>query len=281
MEVLDFNSFLMAATFTQKQQHTLNEDENKESSLISHIDIVVQMIVYGYINNAQKSLQSIDFNYKIPEIVVYVVLAFYHEREGFSTTAHCMESSKDYKSLTYTGDYFDTCCNKNASYGTIVVDSQSNCICKWYIRIDDSFNKIAFLSDDIQIGIAERNFTKTDIGVSAPNNFIYCGKSWSDSSGMPSLDNAPKEDVGIIIEWIDGNQTKIAYGKAYGKGDEICVVLDLKKRQISFEKNGENLGIAYKDIPCSDNIRYRLCLHAQERPFKCTITRFMRIGCTE
>jgi len=39
-----------------------------------------------------------------------------------------------------------------------------------------------------------------------------------------------------------------AYGDAYGEGDTIRVDVDLTKRTISFSKNGNSIGVAFRNV---------------------------------
>ena len=48
------------------------------------------------------------------------------------------------------------------------------------------------------------------------------------------------------------------YGKCCKMNDRTSMTLDLKERTISLAVNGEDQGIAFRDIPKSKNIKYRL-----------------------
>ena len=40
----------------------------------------------------------------------------------------------------------------------------------------------------------------------------------------------------------------------------VCIILDLDLKQISFQIDGKSQGVAFKDVKCDDNIYYRLAV---------------------
>lgn len=54
-----------------------------------------------------------------------------------------------------------------------------------------------------------------------------------------------------IMKWGDG---RFPYGEAWEIGDIIGCYLDLVKHEISFSRNGKDLGVAFKSIPVGEVI---------------------------
>merc|ERR1712154_653658 len=104
----------------------------------------------------------------------------------------------------------------NTSYVNVEVDSMIQGVYKWYIRIDKCMFSHIFIA-------VSGNKIDTEAGLFSKNDYVY----WS-----------------CIGEKGDGNADWKPYGDSYGDDDEIGVVLDLKKREISFEKNGKSQGVA-------------------------------------
>ena len=46
------------------------------------------------------------------------------------------------------------------------------------------------------------------------------------------------------------------YGKQWCAGDIIGCLLDMEKHEISFYRNDENLGVAFRDIKVGPNMAY-------------------------
>lgn len=60
-------------------------------------------------------------------------------------------------------------------------------------------------------------------------------------------------DGARIKKW---NQQQRAYGKAWCAGDIIGTLIDLDKKEITFYRNDENLGVAFRNIKVGQNLAY-------------------------
>ena len=65
-----------------------------------------------------------------------------------------------------------------------------------------------------------------------------------------------------------------AYGKNYGDGDVIQMILKMKKKEIDFFKNGRYQGVAFKNIATGKKINYRLAI-SMDNDLSITMTDFI------
>ena len=216
-----------------------------EMEQLKKIDKRTQFTVFGFVRDAQILLPSIDNPYYIiPDLVTYVVLNFYYQREFWYIVAQGFELSNHERTVTNTNARGWN----NMSYVNVEVNSMEKCVAKWYIRIDKA------VSRHVMLGIIGRRIT-TDAGLFQPFDYGY----WSSNGQTKSLGGAWRR-----------------YGARYEDNDEICCVLDLKKKEISWDKNGIKQGIASSNITCGVDIIYRLGISMYFKGSKCTIIRFER-----
>ena len=217
---------------------------------LKKIDQDTQFTVFGFIRDVQ---QLFHFNrnpdYAIPKLVMYIVLNFYYQGVFWDKIAQGFTLSDDKQSITKTASYSWN----NTSYTNIEIDSTERCIAKWYIKT----NNCGGGDYQVMIGIiGGRQVTDSGIIPSAGGEYNY--SYWSSNGCCMS-------DAGT--RWRK-------YGNPFNANDEICCVLDLKTRQVSFELNGRKQGIACKEIKCEDGFKYRLGVSTFYKDSTCTITRF-------
>ena len=54
------------------------------------------------------------------------------------------------------------------------------------------------------------------------------------------------------VERLKCNDNKNPYGEIWTIGDVIGCYIDFNKREISFSRNGKDLGVAFKEIPIGE-----------------------------
>ena len=213
------------------------------------IDKDVQFTVFGFIRNAQKLFPSSDNPYyTIPELVVYISLKFYYEGAIWDLFDTDYSLSNHKRTLTRI-KCEDQVGWDSTSYVNIEVDSMEKCIAKWYIRIDKSVGNFAM------IGFVGGRLT-TNKGLFGRDDYVYFGYQGA-KQHLPTCKDG----------WV-------LYGASFGDNDEICSVLDLKKKEISWHKNGISQGIAFKNIECRHGMKYRLGISFHEKGSSATIDRF-------
>ena len=57
-----------------------------------------------------------------------------------------------------------------------------------------------------------------------------------------------------MLKW---NERRETYGEVWSAGDVIAAYIDLDKKEISFSRNGNSLGVAFRNIPVGE-VRYIL-----------------------
>ena len=209
---------------------------------LQYIDAEDRDVVFGFIHDAQ-NLFPCDTNpyYIIPELIIYIVLNFCYDALLWDKIAAECRILDDKRTLTYltASENWD-----NTSYVNVEIDSMENCIAKWYIHIDK-------LPERHMMIAVVGNKTATDKGFYDKTDYFY----WSTGA---------KKDG---WEWTD-------YAESYGENNEICCILDLKKKEITFEKDGKPQGVAYKDIEYGENFKYRCGVSMCENQTKCSIIKF-------
>jgi len=135
--------------------------------------------------------------------------------------------------------------NGNTAIGTLTF--QKNVKIKWEILINQG--------DGISIGIIA---LVGDIN-SAKNRKILNSFFGNNVSGYAYIG----KDGGIMRS---GRYKK--YGEKFKKGDIIGVRLNCKKNTLSFTINGNDQGIAYKNLPTA---QYRLAVSLPSKWHKCTL----------
>ena len=129
-------------------------------------------------------------------------------------------------------------------YGNIVIDSLSDIICRWNVRIQ---------------GL--EGIGSVEIGVSgdAPS------EKYLDTEQLPSntfLFRTNNREYSL--EHVYGSEDCIVSredGKLHWESDDIVgIQLNLKKRNIEVSVNDMHIGIIFKNIPIGDDIKYRLAI---------------------
>ena len=123
------------------------------------------------------------------------------------------------------------------SYCTIIGNTPlpHNKVTSWNIRILKSNDYSGY---DIHIGIASFSINQND-----DNNYYKCGW-YFDCYGSGLWSGPPHNYRGK-----EYGPRKEDYGQYVHTGDNVSVVMDTAKSELSFVVNGVNLGVAYDGIP--------------------------------
>ena len=207
-----------------------------------------QLTVSGYMRHSQTLLPSNENPYyTIPDLVTYILLAFYCQREYWDDIAKECVLSEDKRTITRThGQGWE-----NTSFVNIEVDSMEQCVARWYIRIDKAIKR------HIMIGIVGDR-TNTDQGLVGKYDYGYWGNNGHAKYGGAG--------------WF-------SYGALFGQNefyDVICCILDLKNKEISWCKNGKNQGIACRNIEYRKGLKYRLGISMYFGGSSCSIIKFQK-----
>ena len=236
--------FVVFVATSSMMSHSLSVEKLKQINPRFHL------IVFGFIREAQHKLFGSEEHsfYIIPELVAYITLDFYFERVFWEPINRIFTLSEDKKTLT-RGHYVQGW--NNTSFVNVEVDSMQQCIAKWTLRIDKSRPR-----NHIMIGIIGGR-SSTDKGMFEENDYAYWGATGQSKKGK-------------------GNWKR--YGALFSDNDVIECILDLKRRQVSFDKNGEKQGVACRAIICREGIKYRLGVSMYFGGFSCSIIDFQQTG---
>ena len=205
------------------------------------VDSRTKHLVFGFIRIAQSKLlneNKIKIFLNIPPLISYICLLYYFIGDYFDVLGDSIELSKDKTVITKT----ESSGWSNSNYGKICIDSQSNAIFKWYLKLNKMMDSLC----DAQIFIAsDCKITK-------------CPVTWN---------NYSTNYYGFYI----GNGERYGYDKPYKgpyfgnkifkQGDIVCFELNLKNDYIKVYRNDDDdLGILYKGINKGQDIKYRICV---------------------
>eukprot|EP01083_Nonionella_stella_P175022 608217_1 len=208
----------------------------------------VEMLIVGYIRNCQTLLRTDSI---IPEPLLFMIVEFYFIDEYFAIIPKEMITlSEDKHTIIRTGGTSSWNCT---SYLNIEIDSMVQHTYKWYIQINHCVHSHIF------IGISG-NKTDPNKALFEDYDYVY----WSANGQM-----------------LNAAQMWAEYGESYKDGDEIGVILNLKNKELSFEKNGKSQGISSSNVRCGTDIKYRLAIALYAAGSSCTLRKFQRIVVNE
>ena len=200
---------------------------------LKQIDEQTHCLVNGYC----KSISSADEN--IPELLILICLAFYHQFECFDADVHgsmiCINEDKD--TMTHTADENGIGGHSQSVYGINIIDSMTEAIYGWKFKINYQYS-----SNNICIGIDEYQNKWINLcfsGESATNNYSLCGDGWSIWSGT-------------ACQWHQGS---------YKTGDEVAMIFDLYDKTLSYKINNSKRFVVFENITTSQDIKYKMCVH--------------------
>ena len=211
---------------------------------IKHVDIKSHILMNGYLRIL--CIDQDDNDHIIPDLVLHICLLFYYPREHFSFSIDaCKQISPNFK---FSDDkktvvLIDKC--YGTVYGNIKIDSLSEDICKWNIKVyKNDLHQGSDYTKYLSLGISgdEPHDQYIDSwNKMPPNSFLCVGNGKIYGSSECVMDELCINNKPI---WTDG--------------DIVGIKLNLKQRNIEYYINNENIGIIYKNIPIGKDIKYRL-----------------------
>ena len=200
------------------------------------IDAYSKLIINGYIRNIHTLfiLDNVVLFDNIPRLIISLCSSYYYDGEYFEKRKSAKHiNMTDNKRTVYTNYSFAW-----SVYGALKIPSTINFIFKWTILV----NKCS--KNCFRFGICSENAENTKFF--NDNNcisYVYDGGDGKIYSNKQLLANWKK------------------YGKRLnGMGDKIQIILNLKRKEISFIINNTNYGVAFKNIIYNEQIYYRLAI---------------------
>ena len=215
------------------------------------------LLVFGYSRS-----YFIAHNNKIfPELPICSILLFYAEYEYWNVVGHAIKKytiCNRFDTVSHSGNSADIW--DSSSYGNIKIPSQNKYICEWHLILDNDWK-------DLYIGLTTHNsidgyiYDKLQTG----HKYSYCP-----ANGTLRQSHWYQHGNQVTTNWAP-------YHRKINVSDiiNLCIKLDLNKRQISFYVNGVYLGIAYENIVCGDDIVYNVAAYLPHNSQTAvTITKF-------
>ena len=191
-----------------------------------------QFLVFGFIRNQQNNL-SLSI---IPPIISYLCLGFYYHGNYFSKyPTENIKASDDGMTITCYNESYDQGIDKyyyNMAYTKIWIESMSDKIAKWKIRINKCVERILF-----RIVSVEEN-----IGITtSPYGFTNRGAAYSYGKGK----FIPRDKL------------------RFEQGDIVTIILNTKDASIATERNGDhdNIKMIFTGIETGDDLKYKLAFN--------------------
>ena len=207
-------------------------------------EINLRKAVFAYIRQHSTNIKFIN-NMTIPQPIINMIFEYYFIKED--------------RFSGYDPMYFDVTDDGKVAnllkglewrtvYGTEWIKSTNEMVVIWTIKL------IKLPIQNINLGVTtttNKDYGGTDeIGNFCRNKNSPCYALWGCSCGTMS------NNV------YDGSYSRENSSGWWGvrEGNLIKIVLDLKKREISFWVNNENLGVAFKDITVNKDTNYILAV---------------------
>ena len=191
---------------------------------VKHVEISIKDTINGYLRRIQQLLGADTiYHDSIPSLVSYWCLLFYYIKE-------CFDAAKSDPNSSYSKDNTLAIKSSRGSQGCIFLTQVVNQgVHKW------KFKLVSIQNYAVTIGVWKGD--KTD------NTHRISADGFSQGRCYAYIVNH------CICTPGDGEVRRYEYGKKNCKsGDEVEMVLDLNKRELSYSVNDKALGIAFKNI---------------------------------
>ena len=213
---------------------------SKWKEILSSIDTDTDFLVHGYSREAEKSLETDKESVVIPPLIIYTILMYYWMGEYFDDIDEDKVCRSDDR-LKVTSIQHGW---KNSSFGKTIIDSTGKNIYKWKLKVGDNQEKNSRSEQPhIMLGITTGTDTSEFFIWDNDRSVIFYGYNGYGGSKY--------------YRFLGGFQTG-TYGVAFAGGDVIEIVLDLYNKQLSFNVNDKNQGVAFESIKYGDDKKYRL-----------------------
>ena len=205
---------------------------------LKKVDRKTKYLVTGFIRNVEKQL---DQDMIIPALVLTTCILFYHLKEFFVVCGDEMiiDEKMTTVSILIPQKTIYSKFKRNTVYGNIGITNKYNCIYSWTLKI--------LQSDiyDILIGIdaSNRKYVAVGFAFGKKDEYHY------------ALSHKGRKYV------YNGEFSK-RYGK-FGRcqvGDIIKMILNSKKKSLSYEVNDTGQGIAFDGIKFDDDTEYNFAV---------------------
>ena len=196
---------------------------------IKQIDHSTKYLANGFVRDIQKKIENI-----IPDGIIVVILSFYYFPEYFK------DFNCDYHAIIDTEDDIENqrikCIegmHQASIYGNIQISlvTNRNMSYSWTFKV----NRCIY-------------------------NHIYFGISSTNNINERFYENTNSSNYCICLDGykITKDHAERYTNESFHSGDIISMIIDCQSRQLSFKKNGKNLGIAYDNI--DHHVTYKMAI---------------------
>ena len=199
---------------------------------LNQVNIRTKYAVYGWIRNQERLWKSKTTPALVSALCILYVYEFHNEL--FDIIGNDVKVSSNNKIITKVKNNRDW---NNNCYGAIPVISTNNDKLQnyiWQLKIE----RLKQFSGCI-IGISSSLAPNSDIDTTGGYHYAY-------------------ESTGRILPQENSYLSWKKYGDGFEQDDIVTVHLDLRSKQIAFYVNGDDQGIAYKNIKTGKFQMYRL-----------------------
>lgn len=209
-------------------------------------------LMFGYFRTVSKEMIKSYYD-NIPDLIVYICLSyFYHTHFGYLGLLTVL--SKDKRTITKTSSSW-----VGINYGSETIHSLDKCVCRWRLKINKRN------TEHIYIGIGTAGYENLQ-------------NIWRNYGRHPNTEYYLYSGNGDKINHEINTILSRKYGEEYKKGDIIEVELNLSDRRVTFYKNDESQGIAFRYIKTAKDLYYKLMVTMYGKNTKVTLENFERFG---
>ena len=204
----------------------------------SKADQSTEYLVFGFIRDYEKNSNAI-----IPPLISWTCLLFYWINEYFEIVGDNLNASEDKLTISCNQPVSRWC---NASFGHRKIKSGLTGVYRWTFK---------WFGRHIAFCVTDADGTVTDKACAWGENTNYYGIFIA--TGFKLRRGEGGANYEAYFEGIDNKAGNI-------QDHTLTVVLDLNSKQVSFEIDGENKGIAFDGIKCGEDIYYRMAVTIEE-----------------
>ena len=220
---------------------------------LGNIDKDTKFTIYGYIRENQPFFASAEYNIfnNIPDLVPSLCILYFDCGDIFEIIGNGLVYVDNDRSTVLMQKKILAASH---CFGSVIVSSKSNCICKWDLKM---INIPQTVATSIVVGIAS---TRKDGRLSGFNlgdqYYIYSNYRWCrDHIGSRNRDSD------------DGGMTK------YFSGDIVTITLDMVKKTVTFYNHTSKLDLSI-DMTDTDKFDYRLAVAIRQPNTSICIDKF-------
>ena len=223
------------------------------------IDNEIKYAIFGYIRENQHLFASNEYNIfnNIPDLIPSLCILYFDFCDFFKTIPSVDISfvDGDKKSIVSNKNDEDAYMGYRPCFGSVIIPSDSNCICKWDLKIINLPNTRGTC---IIVGVASTEYSGRSSYKLGDKFYIYSNFSWC------------KDHIQRRTNFRDRRM------EIYKTGDIITITLDLKKKIVSFCNNTSNTKLEI-DMEKFEGYDYRLAVGIREPNVSVCIDKFSQI----